>query len=1119
MDDEKIVFTANAILAQLTVPRRVKTIADLNADMFVTMYEGLCGEPIPDLVLPTTCEEDEVHNMQCVIDSLAMDVLHTSLAHIVGQDVVQGRRMSVMNLLDIFSGLLEYILDGIEKEETTSESSREASTGLDAADQSILSAAVQSKLKDKTNFTKNGETVEGFASSHVLSSPTASPNHKKSRRTGERRRSKKATPTPISQPIASSSMQSINPSCTESDSDAPAKPVGSKVPDRCSPTAPSKAAGNDATFIKPFMPPERSIAHKLADEILKTGESTDELIALANTPVTRPKTRSTTKLSNSAEKDIDKKSNEVDQMKNTQRPRGSKQVRQAKRHVSFVSDRTLNNDDTLADVPSHIDESRGLSGQSPPLLQASSHKRDERQNMSDRLVDYFDGKVAHENPDSAANQYQTATEFSAPVHSSEFQTAIEKSASLYERVKALRNAATDKLESLKSDSVVDGDVGELSTTEYYLPTSADSKPSSHANIGGDSADPSVSSLYLTATDAGPTSRVLRGSCTNTGLSNGRTDTATGFLTARQQTNVTGLGDRPSDTLTASPATRITEPIPFTTTADSHSSRHTALREPSISTYVTAHDPSISTYVTGRDPNASSYVTGSEPTTSTYKTCRGVSVDGVRKGHRSESVLREASQEDSSILSDSTKPGGRGVRDETTGMYRTRAAQAIATDRLQVDNSSSSRRPLRFILDTQNSTTKNRSELIGYKRPNWKSKLSGVKPKDKQVHFSRSSAGGKRKTKSVVEAVRKTLDEEKWKEKLQEKMLSKQYREDLSDMVDAHRDRLEEEKSEVIKQDKQFASNVQKLADAYGDKPTKSKRPSNPKGFLLPKSRIIKKRPPRTSSSAAAVPSDSVQALDPDDENFLPNLMDEFPHLYLAPETIQKMWTNHQQQSATVSKCMEAEKRKKSKAQATIEDAEKRQALLMNIMQKELEHTRRIKDMREKENAEIESKRKERDVRVQSARVKKYYDEYSTRMKASMLKNKTKEEQLFKRLFAEGLRVQKERMQVLRVYAREQREKRAQKQAVDVESLENFYKDQFGMLAESVSQERKNVEIRDAAQAEVLNKMKMELRRKMERDIKDFQEQLKRDDDDYYFRQLDAEKVVQQLNMTRYQTGL
>lgn len=58
------------------------------------------------------------------------------------------------------------------------------------------------------------------------------------------------------------------------------------------------------------------------------------------------------------------------------------------------------------------------------------------------------------------------------------------------------------------------------------------------------------------------------------------------------------------------------------------------------------------------------------------------------------------------------------------------------------------------------------------------------------------------------------------------------------------------------------------------------------------------------------------------------------------------------------------------------------------------------------------------------------------------------------------------MQVLRSYAREQREKRSHKQAVDVAALENFYKDQFGMLSERVAEERKNVEVRDTAQSEV-----------------------------------------------------
>lgn len=66
---------------------------------------------------------------------------------------------------------------------------------------------------------------------------------------------------------------------------------------------------------------------------------------------------------------------------------------------------------------------------------------------------------------------------------------------------------------------------------------------------------------------------------------------------------------------------------------------------------------------------------------------------------------------------------------------------------------------------------------------------------------------------------------------------------------------------------------------------------------------------------------------------------------------------------------------------------------MNIMRKELEHTKRVKQLRDKENVDTENKRKERDVRQQSARVRKYYDDYALRMKSSMMKNKTREEQV------------------------------------------------------------------------------------------------------------------------------
>lgn len=47
-------------------------------------------------------------------------------------------------------------------------------------------------------------------------------------------------------------------------------------------------------------------------------------------------------------------------------------------------------------------------------------------------------------------------------------------------------------------------------------------------------------------------------------------------------------------------------------------------------------------------------------------------------------------------------------------------------------------------------------------------------------------------------------------------------------------------------------------------------------------------------------------------------------------------------------------------------------------------------------------------------------------------------------------------------------------------------------------------------------MQTELRRKMEGEIRNLQEQIFRDEDDVYFRELDAERLRQQLHLARYQ---
>ena len=57
--------------------------------------------------------EHEIHNCQAVIDSLAMDVLNTPLSHITAQDIVYGDQTAIGDLLEVFSGLMEFMLEEI----------------------------------------------------------------------------------------------------------------------------------------------------------------------------------------------------------------------------------------------------------------------------------------------------------------------------------------------------------------------------------------------------------------------------------------------------------------------------------------------------------------------------------------------------------------------------------------------------------------------------------------------------------------------------------------------------------------------------------------------------------------------------------------------------------------------------------------------------------------------------------------------------------------------------------------------------------------------------------------------------------------------------------------------
>jgi centrosomal protein CEP95 len=50
-------------------------------------------------------------------------------------------------------------------------------------------------------------------------------------------------------------------------------------------------------------------------------------------------------------------------------------------------------------------------------------------------------------------------------------------------------------------------------------------------------------------------------------------------------------------------------------------------------------------------------------------------------------------------------------------------------------------------------------------------------------------------------------------------------------------------------------------------------------------------------------------------------------------------------------------------------------------------------------------------------------------------------------------------------------------------------------------------------------MKKEMRNKMETEIQRLQDQLVRDDDDAYFRQLDADRVIHNLQLAKYHVNV
>ncbi|NWY30287.1 CEP95 protein, partial [Pheucticus melanocephalus] len=250
-----------------------------------------------------------------------------------------------------------------------------------------------------------------------------------------------------------------------------------------------------------------------------------------------------------------------------------------------------------------------------------------------------------------------------------------------------------------------------------------------------------------------------------------------------------------------------------------------------------------------------------------------------------------------------------------------------------------------------------------------------------------------------------------------------------------------------------------------------------------------------------------------DNDLLLQLLEEFPHLHISSRTLNKMW---HQQLAQTEHLKAPSARPRPKLQNEVEQALKKHELLAAIIKRDQDHSKRLQEIKQRIQRQKWAQNKVTERRQQVARARKYYEDYRVQLRAKLLRARTREERIFKNLFEEGLEIQKQRLRDLRVYAREKRDEQRREHQTELESLENYYKDQFSMLAEAISQEFQEIQTREKAQAQMLQKSKSEVRSKMEKEIQQLQAAIMHNDDDTFFQELEADRLRSRLQMASFQ---
>ena len=78
-----------------------------------------------------------------------------------------------------------------------------------------------------------------------------------------------------------------------------------------------------------------------------------------------------------------------------------------------------------------------------------------------------------------------------------------------------------------------------------------------------------------------------------------------------------------------------------------------------------------------------------------------------------------------------------------------------------------------------------------------------------------------------------------------------------------------------------------------------------------------------------------------EDEILPIMEEEFPHIYLSPHTAKMIWQKQMRQVNHLSKVGRSYRNSSTKAKQRFDEAQKKQELLTRIMKKELAHSERL----------------------------------------------------------------------------------------------------------------------------------------------------------------------------------